>query len=233
MRADKTALGTLPAAALQYCEPVRVASAHGWYVFPPADIRLRYDGVTVYIASGDEWVRLESIALGEPFLETWTAGAPKEFSELWPPFLTQSFVPAFVQIWSGYLVKSLPGWGISVGPLANVAQPREYATFEGIIQSDSFAPCPLFGNIKLLVTDRDIVIPRTRPLFHVRPLPHESYVDSAMQAEHRDVFGDQPMSADEWRGYRGTIRRVDGGVEDRKVGSYSARARRESRDTES
>src|SRR5882672_5799107 len=37
MRADRSALGVLPTAAFQYCEAISIASAFGWYVFPPID----------------------------------------------------------------------------------------------------------------------------------------------------------------------------------------------------
>jgi len=64
MRADAAALGTLPAAAYQYCEAVRSASAFGWYVFPPEDIRLRWDGSEVLFFDEGEWRRLSSLPFG-------------------------------------------------------------------------------------------------------------------------------------------------------------------------
>ena len=44
MRADPSVLGTLPARGFQYCEALRVASSFGWYVFPPIDFTLQWDG---------------------------------------------------------------------------------------------------------------------------------------------------------------------------------------------
>src|SRR5689334_14753609 len=44
MRADRSALGGLPTGAFQYCEPVCIASAFGWYVFPPIDFHVQWDG---------------------------------------------------------------------------------------------------------------------------------------------------------------------------------------------
>src|SRR3712207_8325252 len=42
MPADRTALGTLPFSAVQYCEALCSASAFGRYAFPAADLRVQY-----------------------------------------------------------------------------------------------------------------------------------------------------------------------------------------------
>ena len=47
MRADPSVLGTLPARGFQYCEALRAASSFGWYVFPPIDFTLQWDGSQV------------------------------------------------------------------------------------------------------------------------------------------------------------------------------------------
>jgi hypothetical protein len=69
LRGDKSALGTLPAAAFQYCEPVRTASSFGWYVFPPQDISLVWDGVDIFYADEGEWRPLSSMGLNQRFLD--------------------------------------------------------------------------------------------------------------------------------------------------------------------
>ena len=43
-RADRSAAGTLPTRAFRYCEPVVTASAFGYYVFPPFNFSLMWDG---------------------------------------------------------------------------------------------------------------------------------------------------------------------------------------------
>jgi hypothetical protein len=44
IRADASGLGTLPSRGFQYCEALRTASSFGWYVFPPIDFTLQWDG---------------------------------------------------------------------------------------------------------------------------------------------------------------------------------------------
>src|SRR5262245_33737863 len=175
LRGDRSALGTLPTAAFQYCEPVRAASAFGWYIFPPVDIRLMWDGIDTFHAVDDEWCQLSMLNLNEEFVEYWNTHAPQDLRGRSPPFLTAVFVPGIVQIWSGLFVSTAENWSVIIGPPANLPQNRSFVCFEGLVETDTFKPCPLFVNVRLLTTDREIVIPRSKPLFQVRPVRRESY----------------------------------------------------------
>ena len=48
-RADRSAVGTLPTRASRYCDAVTSASGFGWYVFPPMDFQLLFDGEEVFL----------------------------------------------------------------------------------------------------------------------------------------------------------------------------------------
>jgi len=231
MRADKAALGTVPAAAFQYCEAMRTASAYGWYVFPAEDIVLRWDGVDVFYAVEGEWVPLTSVTLGDEFTTYWDAHAPADLQGCSPPFLSVLFVPGVVQIWSGLFVSTADDWSVMVGPPANLAQSRSYACYEGVIETDDFKPCPLFMNIRLQTTDREIHIPKAKPLFQVRPIRRECYAERVF--DHRQFDGlaardgaEGAMSAADWEGYRTTVRRNDAPTQRRAPGAYGAERRR-------
>lgn len=231
MRADKSALGTLPAAAHQYCEAVRTASAFGWYVFPPTDIRLRWDGSETLFAQGENWRPLTSEHLGSEFLELWDSRAPPELQGRAPPFLSSLFIPGVVQIWSGLFVSSARGWSVLVRPLANVVPSRAFACYEGIVETDEFGPAPLFVNIRLLSTEGEISISRSKPLFQVQPIYRECYSEAALTAGEftagqpalADAFG---MSKSDWLGFRRTIRDIDPQANDHTIGSYAGEVRR-------
>src|SRR5258708_13169488 len=45
-RADSSAAGSMPTRAFRFCEAIRVASAFGWYLFPPIGLSLMWDGGT-------------------------------------------------------------------------------------------------------------------------------------------------------------------------------------------
>ncbi len=231
LRADKAALGTMPTAAFQYCEAMRAASSFGWYVFPAQDIQLMWDGVDVFHAVEGQWTRLSSVTLGDEFTEYWDAHAPDDLKGCSPPFLSSLFVPGIVQIWSGLFVSTADQWSLLIGPPANMAQSRGYACYEGIVETDTFRPCPLFVNIRLQTTDKEIHIPRNKPLFQVRPIRQECYADAVF--DHHEIDGlaapspdADGMSEEDWSGYRTTVRRVDQPDTRRAPGAYGASRRR-------
>lgn len=234
LRGDKSALGSLPAAALQYCEAVRTASSYGWYIFPPRDIRLKWDGVDVFYSLDGAWDKLSSIALNNEFVEHWEQNAPEHLKKYWPPFMSSLFVPGIVQIWSGLLVTTSENWSMMIGPPSNIAHTRSYSCFEGIVETDVFGPCPLFVNIRLQETDREILIPRDRPLFQARPVRRDAYAEGAMWfKEHVGLApredGSDAMSPDDWAGYERTVRKKDAPAESHTPGAYGASRRRDAK----
>ena len=52
-RADRSAAGMLPTRAYRYCEPATTASGFGYYIFPPMDFSVRFDGYDVQWRWGD------------------------------------------------------------------------------------------------------------------------------------------------------------------------------------
>jgi hypothetical protein len=221
MPADRSALGTIPAAALQYCEPVCSASAFGWYVFPPANIRLLWNGVDVFHDVDGQWEPLASIHLPD-ILDHWNSHCPDDLKDMAPPFLTSLFVPGLVQIWSGMLASTAEAWSLLVRPLANVAQSRFYSCFEGLIETDKFKPMPLFMNIKLMATDVAIEIPKTKPLFQVQPILRSCYAS----ADCVEIEGADKLTEADWIGYRKRIRSSNPGTDSHTLGEYAVSVRK-------
>jgi Family of unknown function (DUF6065) len=206
MRADRSALGGMPAAAHQYCEALRSASAFGWYVFPPAEIQLKWDGADVqYIVDG-EWQILRSAHL-PGFSEYWDENCPEDFLGQAPPYLSSIFVPGVVQIWSGLLVSTAKDWSVLVRPPANLPQSRGFSCYEGIVETDWFKPCPLFVNIKLLATESPIEIPQFKPLFQLQPLHRITYGDESHRTRLSEGFDtENGLTEAEWAEFETTIR---------------------------
>lgn len=231
MRADKSALGTIPTVSYQYCEAMRTASAFGWYVFPATEIRLLWDGAEVFYADDGDWRTLTSIHLDDEFLDYWDRHAPADLKGHAPPYLTHLSVPGIVQIWSGFLVSSADDWAILVRAPANFLYSRRFACYEGLIETDRFKPCPLFMNIRLISTDSEIVIPTTKPLFQVQPIHRECFSDAVLASDHLKPFepgsdGNEGMSEADWDGFRMTTRKVDPTGHQHNPGSYGANVRR-------
>jgi hypothetical protein len=186
MRADKSALGSMPAAAHQFCEALRAASSFGWYIFPPRDIGLRWDGAETFFWADGEWFPLTSI-VDEELSTYWNAHCPTGMKDGAPPYLSALFVPGVVQIWSGLLVSTAQDWSVLARPLANLSISRAYSCYEGIVETDWFKPSPLFINIRYTSAMDGFV-------------EHEG-----LEARRGERGG---MSPEDWEGLSSTIRSV-------------------------
>lgn len=226
VRAEKTAAGVLPAAAMQYCEAARTASAFGWYVYPPKDIHLMYDGRETFFHEDGQWFPLKPTNFEQSFLEEWAETAPDGLKQMCPPFMTGLFVPGAVQIWSGWFVKTAPDWSVLVRAPANYGARSSFSCFEGIVETNSYGPWPLFINISLLATNREIYIPAYQPLFQVQPVKRECYREALDQAQFLDGFG-EGIEPFDWEGFSKTVRSTDDRTTHRP-GSYATGQRKRS-----
>lgn len=235
MRAEKSALGTMPTMAYRHCEPMRTASAFGWYIFPPEDIYLKWNGADVFHLEGGEWKPLSQAYL-PGFAEYWDEHAPEELKGLAPPFISRLPMRGFVQIWSGLLCATRADWSVLIRPLANVRGSNLFSGFEGVVEGDRFQPFPLFINIQLLATEVPIEILKVAPLFQVQPLMRATYGDVAHQFAERDGLGMQEngqlaMTPQDWANYRNTIR-VEVPDEAPETGKYTAATRKRNKHDE-
>lgn len=229
MRADKSALGLMPTMAFRHCEPMRMASSFGWYAFPAEEVNLRWNGSDVFVKEDGRWQPLVRSDL-PGFAEYWNQHAPSDLRDLAPPFLTRLQLPGLVQIWTGLLCSTSPGWSVLVRPPSNMRSSFLYSSYEGIVETDNFKPCPLFMNIQLIATDVDIQVPKQLPLLQVQPLLRETYDEKAHFSQEFDGLGMQEdgqpaMSPNDWQEYRRTIRVEEEG-QPSEAGHYSADTRR-------
>jgi hypothetical protein len=204
MRADRGALGILPTGAFQYCEPVTSASAFGWYVFPPMSFHLQWDGTDVLWThdAAESWFPLTSCHFPS-FPAHFDESAPDDIKGYAPPFLTRVFAPGIVQIWSGLLAKTAPGWSLLIRPPANIPRSQSYEPFEGIVETDRRLG-PLFVNIRLTATDRPIEFRTENPLFQVQPLKRETYAEKHLKSFEL-VESLTELTTGDWNAYRATV----------------------------
>jgi len=221
-RADRSADGTLPVIAYRYCEPIASASGFGWYLFPPLNFSLVWDGTEIgWTYEGAEgWYPLRTAPYPD-FLETFAQLAPAGLSELAPTFLAQGRLPGVVQIWSGYLAQTAPGWALLSRGVANLAktQPYDnhegiveppphqdrgetvpYVNYEGIVETDTWFG-PLFTNIRLTRINSPVNFHVHQPLFQVQPLLRQCYRDPVFK-----VLEAADLRPDDWRRFEATMR---------------------------
>ncbi|TNF21656.1 MAG: hypothetical protein EP318_06810 [Rhodobacteraceae bacterium] len=218
MKADPAALGRLPLSAFQYCEAVRTASALGWYVFPPRDFSVLFDGQEVFLAEEGDWRALRSEPLGPEVEAEWDARLAPRFGPV-PNFLEDLSDTGILQVWSGYFVTTDPGEFLHVRPLVNVHTKSSHWCYEGNVETDHFAPFPLFVNLQLVRTNAEIFFPRDFPLFQVSVVQASSLACNG--AAETLALSDPGFPAE---GLQTTLRRA--GAPRKAPGQYGAHIRR-------
>jgi hypothetical protein len=119
-----------------------------------------------------------------------------------PAFLTALREPGTVQVWSGYLARTAPGWALLSRSVANVprTQPYEhYENYEGIVETSGWFG-PLFTNIRLTKTDSPIQFSARHPLFQVQPLRPEFYREPLFEVRNMADLGKE-----DWERYAVTM----------------------------
>jgi hypothetical protein len=224
--ADTSASGTLPVRAYRYCEPVRLASQLGWYVFPPIDFRIVWDGkVILFNCAGiDTWIQVDALQFPK-FKDHFNASAPAEVEGYSPPFISAVPEGGSFQLWSGLVLKTPPGVFAYVRSPINHTPNNHTFTYEGIIETDVWFG-PLFTNIKILKTDTEIIYKRNQPILQVFPVNFDFLSLGATRdfdfVASLDEFGEA-----DWAAYKNTV--VDRVGARREKGSYAKQSRKSKR----
>ena len=203
--ADRSAVGTMPTRAFRYCEAMTSASAFGWYLFPPMRFSFVWDGGTDVIwnhEGTDDWYPLTS-AQYPNFVAHFNSFAPEEFRDYCPPFLAAFKEPGIVQIWTGLVARTAPGWSLLVRPPANLPRSQGYDFFEGIIETDRWYG-PLFTNVRLTRTNAPIEFDPEFPLLQVQPVHRSVYGGEAI-ADYRVAAGLGGLEPRDWEAFHQTV----------------------------
>ena len=223
-RADRAAAGTLPTRAARFCDPVTQAAGFGWYVFPPMDIDLLWDGADVFWTYGgvQRWMPLEAAQFPD-FSARFDRVAPAASRGYAPPFLTALAEPGAVQIWSGLLARTRPDWSLLLRAPANLPLPGGYALYEGIVEADRWFG-PLFTNIRLTRTDVPVRLRADFPLLQAQPLPRHAYAEATL-GSMTVAPGLEDLGPAEWADYHATVVRPSQDP-DRGPGQFAVASRR-------
>ncbi len=202
-RADRSAAGTMPTRAFQFCEALTSASAFGWYVFPPTTFSLMWDGSSVMwtYRGCDEWYALDA-AQFPGFADHFDGVAPADVKGFSPPFLASLIEPGIVQIWSGLVVRTAPGWSLLVRSPANLVRNPGYECYEGIVDTDGWFG-PLFTNVRLTRTHAPIEFDANFPFLQVQPVHQRVYGAALDRFEVRDEIAD--LRETDWDAFRKTV----------------------------
>ncbi|MBV9251110.1 MAG: hypothetical protein JO227_17900 [Acetobacteraceae bacterium] len=227
-RADRSAAGTLPTRAYRYCEAVTSASAFGWWLFPPMDLQLLWDGSDIFwhYDGAPDWLPLSSSAQFPHFAEAFDQAAPPTLQGCSPPFLTALPEAGTLQIWTGLIARTQPDWHLLLRAPANLPSPGGFALYEGIVETDRWFG-PLFTNIRLTRSHVPIRLRADFPLVQVQPVQAATYSDTVLSAWELapDLDG---MAQVDWAAYQRTIV-VPNADPNRPLGAYAVEARKRRR----
>lgn len=226
-RADRAAAGTLPTRAFRYCEAARLGSGFGYYVFPPMDFSLIWDGSNVHwtYAGAAGWMQLRAVQFPD-FAAAFDALAPDDIKGFSPPFITSVQEPGLVQFWSGLIARTAPGWSVLVRPCANLPSGQHVLPYEGVIETDRWFG-PLLTNLRILKTDVAVNFTTELPIFQVQVIPRAA-LDEDAQNNFAVVDAAQNFTGREWDAYRETV--VGPCTDpDRPRGAYATAVRKRAR----
>jgi hypothetical protein len=224
MRADRSALGSLPTRAFRYCEAVTLAASFGYYVFPPIDFSLLWDGTSISwtYKGAESWMPLSSAPF-PGFAGHFDEVAPEGIKGFAPPFVSAIQEPGLVQLWSGLVCRTAPGTSLLLRAPANLPRKGGYEVYEGIIETDRWFG-PLFAALRLTRTHQPVEFSTEYPLFQVQPIPREAYAESTLN-DYELVPELTQLSGEDWDDYYQTVVRPN--VADKRPrGAYAAGTRK-------
>jgi len=200
-RAPPAGVGALPFKAVQYCEPSRLATSLGYYVFLPMTISICWLGGREFQWSWkeDKWYHLTEEAFPHSF-SLWDALAPDECKGFCPPFVSVNQDES-LQMWTGWFARTRPGYSSLIMPPLNLAPSPHYHIYSGIIETDRWFG-PLFTNVQFKTRDVNVQFDATWPFVQVVPLARSAYA-----AKHFDNFAlENTLSEDfPWADYHRTL----------------------------
>ena len=222
-RAEATLGGAASHRASLYCQPFLLANSFGWYVNPPLDIDLRWDGAEVKWRSADldPWSVLETYVNVQNFLYL-AQHAPNDTRRLLNvPWLAVGPEPGIVQLWTGLFVVSEPGWCTLVRGLVNSRRDPNYDVLEGIIDTDWWLG-PMVFPIQIRRTDQIIRIRKQTPIVQLQPI-HRACLSDATLPDTMETKTVDDWSAEEWQRYKSSMELKENTA---RHGTYRAESRR-------
>jgi Family of unknown function (DUF6065) len=177
--------GAMPARAARVCAPMTVASGFGWYVYPPVDFAVRWDGRCAEWSLLEEneptgWLSLSGGVTGRlPAAPDALRAAPDRFQADFDVFDKYGGVPFIeadphdgqtLEVITGVLARTPPGWWLLVRDVPNRPHGRDHQILEGMVETDWYrAYLPTM--VRLNRQNATVRFHRRAPIMAVQPIP--------------------------------------------------------------
>lgn len=186
-----------------------------------------WDGEQVYWSHGDAdtWLALSGTPTGAVqfpgFVDEFDAAAPPHMRGYSPPFLTALPEAGGVQIWTGLLARTRPGWSLNVRMPVNLPGIPGLTSWEGIVETDHWFG-PLFNNFRLTRTDFPVRLHAQAPFLQVQPVPQIAYSDDALN--NVPVRSMDEMRPEDWDDFGRVV--LPDAAQEANQGTYAVRLRK-------
>jgi hypothetical protein len=220
-RADRDAGGLIPLRAARWCDALAQATQHGFLLHPPADVSLLWDGERIlwHMAPFEGWQVLDDAIQFPDYAAAFDQAAPAALAGCSPPFLTALPEPGVVQIWTGLVARTPPGWSLLLRAPANAPRIPGVEHFEGLVETDRWQG-PLFVNLRLTRAGEPLHLRAERPFLLAQPVPQAAYADALYDLS--ETVETAAATQADWD----ALAAVLAPPEPRQPGAYAAEARR-------
>lgn len=219
--ASSDAKDHVPLRGRKFCGPLNVASSVGWYMFPPMEFHLNWDGRNIFamLEGMEDWMLIDQITFPN-FSEEFEAIAGRHGIEGVPPFLDVFPELGVIQIWSGYLAVTDPKNSLWVRAPINMPGSLEFDVFDGVVDADWWRGA-LIVNIRFHKTDAPVSFKRHRPMGQIFSIPRAVLEESRNMPFEQHV-GLDSLTEEDWNLWRqGVDRQLNS-----KLGSYIHEAKK-------
>lgn len=179
--AEKSCLGTANKSGIKWCGPYSAANSFGFWVYPPVDVEIFYDGSKFSSIeedySNDDYILLKSLVKPEDKvnIEKWCSphyGRTK--------FTYGEADKNVVQIWTGLILQTPPGYCLQIRSPINFPK-NDYHVMEGILETD-WMQYDIWINL-ICDKNKKIIIKKDFPIAHLVPIKRESINNWEIETE--------------------------------------------------
>lgn len=239
--ASSSVRGSLPSRAVQFCPPIMTASSFGWYVFPPLDFALRWDGrhtewaliednepSTWYsLAGGHDVARPDGARVLEKVPAARRGDLAFIFGESGEEVGFLNADPRAqntIEVHAGLIMRTSPGWVTLTRSVPNWPHSPDYQLLEGVIETEWYRSL-IPTMVRLTTPGRVVRFYRSEPMMVVQVVPKAAATASASWREE-PVAGLDAFPEEVWKEFVGTRSRRQAAP---KPGGYLREVKRRER----
>ena len=193
--------------AVSQCGPYIHANSLGWWIFPPTDLDAEYHGngnwSVVEHNKYNEQEHIDYLSKLKSYEYKTEDGSTQEYSPILRTYVESNAADEhLLQIWTGVILRTPPGWGLLVRSPINAEEDydRPWHVQEGVIESD-WMDYDLWINLVFTRKNERVEIRQNMwpPLAQIVPIRREAY-EKKWEIDDKLITDDDPEWAS-WQDY--------------------------------